>query len=265
MKSKTSPTSADARAFTLIELLVVIGIIGVLAGLLVGTLGGARFKARVTSCANNYRQWGVSVALYASDDKMGRLPSLSLPLAKFSGYGELSPWFVPLGMARQMEPYGIGVNQWFCPARASSFERASKNFTLRNPGRRLNDIASLTQHWEEEFKFFGDMEHNWFVPRTLEGSDQLFPDPKVVTSREPAGWPRRMEDPVGATQPILTDWVLGVWNDEKTAINISGGHEFPRFFTRNINLLFVDGHVENRSKSKLIWQINFPRDFVIPY
>ena len=66
-------------AFTLIELLLVIAILGILVGLIFPAISYGKFKARVTTCTNNYRQLALAAAMYAGDDSKGRLPSFQLP------------------------------------------------------------------------------------------------------------------------------------------------------------------------------------------
>src|SRR5579863_5485904 len=87
------------RAFTLIELLIVIAII---AALPLPALARSKFAAKVTSCTSSYRQWGVAINMYASDDSKGRFPSFDLPVA-FGG----NSWDVGGNIISNMGPYGM--------------------------------------------------------------------------------------------------------------------------------------------------------------
>jgi prepilin-type processing-associated H-X9-DG protein/prepilin-type N-terminal cleavage/methylation domain-containing protein len=62
------------RAFTLIELLTVIAIIGVLAAIIIPTVGKVRESARASQCASNLRQIGMAFQLHAQE-KRGALPA----------------------------------------------------------------------------------------------------------------------------------------------------------------------------------------------
>jgi len=88
-------SGCDVRCgFTLTELLVVISIIGVLAGLLLPAVQGARESSRRAYCTNNMRQISLAALSYASSKN--RLPSTVrpaglTPLPRISGLVEILP------------------------------------------------------------------------------------------------------------------------------------------------------------------------------
>ncbi|EIQ01233.1 prepilin-type N-terminal cleavage/methylation domain-containing protein [Opitutaceae bacterium TAV1] len=149
-RSSLAPSRASgrSRAFTLIELLVVIAIIGILAAIVLLTVGRVRKTAQSAVCRSNLRQIGLGMILYGEDNR-GSLPAPD-PTSGSLHVGQ-GPYFDADNRRLQ---YYIGTyigspkgtySEWrYDPLFACPGWVGARNPSARPPSVRIKKIATFT-------------------------------------------------------------------------------------------------------------------------
>jgi prepilin-type N-terminal cleavage/methylation domain-containing protein/prepilin-type processing-associated H-X9-DG protein len=219
-----SPPRRGWLGFTLIELLVVIAIIGILASLLLPTLGRAKEQGKRASCKNNHRQTGLALLLYASDYD-NKFPVFPSALGNWA-------WDMAVSVTTLMDQYGLGQMQsYYCPSFAS----------VEN----INNWWNYGTNSAPPARCIGYL---WLVPRVANSIPVQF----IQTNTFGNG----LKNPVDAE--LVTDITVaqGAPTYNIYWFNPAGGFADHPAHMRNgvpagANILYVDGHVDWRDGQNL--------------
>ena len=159
--------------FTLIELLIVIAIIAILAAMILPVLARAQERSTRISCANNLRQIGIGMIIYAGDnaDRVVSARPLSgaspTTMGKYNQHALNDP-DAQQGSIVNLVVSGTGNSIWACPS--------------EGPGTvSYNAAATPTPQWEIGYEYLGGV-YWWYNPLVTSGIASASPT-KISTSK----------------------------------------------------------------------------------
>lgn len=224
---KTPRFSRDAAAFTLIELLTVIAIIGILAALVLGSIGMVRKKAQQTRCVANLRQVGVAILLYVDDHK-GRLPGPSN--VRIDTYYKkdassiqalIAPYMTYPDSSSVEDGVTINISQLRCPARP--FTKASDEATFITQC----NMRRIASNQTDPGRPFGKKD----------GTPEVQETPILFAELENYGGPSRIWALMEADQEVPWGTISSVWKDKLPLTPAHGGSRTTLYFDGRVALL----------------------------
>ena len=214
--------------FTLIELLVVISIIAILASLLLPALMRARETARCIQCASQFSHMGKAVILYLNDNND------VIPVYWQAGR---NPYLAPEDPYKR-NIFGSGDKGLLSPYLGLEKETIDIGVIQKN-GKR-GPLACPAKKWNADYTVY-----------TYGKNDHIYPS-TVISPVKITTLPQTSRSMLFGEPDFLAAPLLKLYAEEN---NRSG---YPH--RGQTNLLFLDFHVEKRSRSQIPNKSNYAAD-----
>jgi prepilin-type N-terminal cleavage/methylation domain len=215
------------RAFTLIELLTVIAIIGILAAIIIPTVGRVRASAKSAACLSNLRQIGGALLLYANEN------GNAFPFGYRSD--NYTYWHHELARYTAVQPTSgkpLSSDVFFCPTEEVP--------ATGDHVKRTNYIANPSVMPERKNEFSGRVK----VQRIQRPSQVIAVSDGTVHAGGASDWGFYNQTGFSKTSVSLAETVVPNETDAGTS-RISWRHN------RRTQVVFVDGHAGSFAEGEM--------------
>lgn len=240
-----TPSKSTRSAFTLVELLVVIGIIALLIGILLPTLGKAQAAARTTVCLSQLRQVGMALTSYIADSK-GFIPpsyyySLSNPASNTSFF-DITQEYLPKTATKSI---------WTCP---DAIDGTTNQYPLTYGANR----SAHVWYWVDSPLLPGFTNKLVKVTKIRRSSEVI----SIADAAQSSGvfttggwldWTDAFQTPDLALQANASRSLntLPGWSRNSDTVGNNYHIRFRHNKNTRANVLFVDGHAETVDRGQL--------------
>jgi len=242
-------------AFTLIELLVVIAVIGILAGLLLPVLSGAKRRGTQVTCLSNFRQVGMALRMYVDESNDWLPPG---PVDVNAGPSALSQSQAPVyGSSTKFKkwlPYYLAVHlSLAAPGTVGHTTNQVKVFICPSyvAGMPNNSVSGIYTPEADDFM----RAFSYSVTRTLTGSTAKYQLPSLPFGEEGEYPPLKLST-IQATASLAEVWAVADF-DTNAVINPDKiGKTTEPYVAKNPvhvnvrNFLYFDNHVATKKVTK---------------